>query len=78
MEKIKKFKAKRQMANALNMRNNLRQLQFMTYHLIHLYWYREKDPQANPVTDLVYTTCLALKMRFILYNFPTNPPISII
>ena len=46
-----------------------RQLQFMVYHLTHLYQYGEKDLQANLVTSLVYRICLILKIRPILYNF---------
>ena len=49
----------------------------MTYYLTHPYWYGEKDLQANLATGLVHTTCLALKMRLVLYNFPIDPLTSV-
>ena len=52
---------------------DLRQPQFMTYYLTHLYWYGEKDPQANLATGLVYTIYLTLKIRPAPYNFPIDP-----
>ena len=44
----------------------------MTYYLTYLYWYGEKDPQANLATSLVRITYLVLKIRPIPYNFLTD------
>jgi hypothetical protein len=68
MEEVRKVRAERQVADALNTRKAQTQLQSTTYQSTHLYSFGEKVSK-DMVIGLDPTTCLALRTRTAPYSY---------